>query len=92
MTKGVPKDSSVKRNIIHRLKITKGHLEKVINMVESGEYCVDVVHQSLAIQSALKEVDKIILKNHMETCVSDSIKAGKGDEVISEVIRIFDKK
>lgn len=91
MSRGVPKDKSVKRNILHRLKIVRGHLEKVIGMVESDQYCIDVVHQSIAVQSALKEVDKVILGNHMQTCVADSIKSGNSQEVISEVIRVLDK-
>lgn len=92
MAKGIPKDKSVKRNILHRLKIAKGHLNKVIGMVEGDQYCIDVVHQSIAIQSALKEVDKVILGNHMQTCVADSIKRGNSQEVIAEVIRVLDKK
>lgn len=82
---------TIKKNILHRLKISKGHLEKVISMVEGDEYCVDVIHQSLAVQSALKKVDQKILKNHMETCVSDSIKKGDTHEVVDEVMKVFEK-
>lgn len=82
----------VKQNLIHRLKISKGHLEKVINMVEKDEYCIDVVHQLIAIQSALKNVDEIILENHLKTCVADSIKKGKSDEAIKEVMEVLKKK
>lgn len=92
MSRGIPKDKSVKRNILHRLKIVRGHLDKVIGMVEADQYCIDIVHQTIAIQSALKEVDKIILANHMKTCVSDSIKRGNSKEVIDEVIKVLDKK
>jgi DNA-binding FrmR family transcriptional regulator len=92
MTRGIPKDTSVKRRLVHRLKIVRGHLEKVLGMVEEDKYCVDIVHQSIAIQSALKEVDKIILENHMKTCVADSIRKGNSKEVIEEVIKVFDKK
>lgn len=81
-----------KSNILHRLKIAKGHLEKVINMVEGDEYCIDVVHQLLAVQSALKKIDEIILENHLKTCVADSIKKGKSDEAIKEVMEVLKKK
>ena len=56
---------SQKDQIVHRLKISKGHLEKVIQMVDKDEYCIDIVHQLLAIQSALKNVDELILENHL---------------------------
>lgn len=92
MVKGIPRNKSVKRKILHRLKIARGHLDKVILMVEKDEYCVDVVHQSLAVQAALKEVDKVVLRNHMQTCVADSIRKGKTKDVIEEVIKVLDRK
>lgn len=60
-------------------------------MVEAGEYCVDIINQSRAVQSSLKEIDKVILRNHMECCVVDSIKKGKSDDVIEEVMKIMSK-
>lgn len=83
---------SSKDKTIHRLKISKGHLEKVIQMVENGDYCIDIVHQLLAIQASLKQIDSIILENHLRTCVSESIKKGNGKEVIDEVMKVIEKK
>lgn len=91
MPKGVPKDKSVKRSITHQLRICKGHLEKVIKMVEGDAYCIDIVHQSIAVQKALKKIDQKILDNHMRTCVADSIKKGKDREVINEVMKVMEK-
>lgn len=91
MPKGVPRDQSIQHNTLHRLKIARGHLDRIIEMVDQGHYCIDVIHQSIAVQAALKEVDQIILKNHMQTCVADSIKKGKANEVIDEVMRIMEK-
>ncbi len=85
-----PKDTQ--ERILHRLKIAKGHLDKVINMVENDHYCIDVLHQSQAIQAALKETDGVILENHLRTCVSDSIKSGNQEEAIKEVMEVFKKK
>lgn len=81
-----------KAKVIHRLKISKGHLNKVIEMVESDEYCIDIVHQLLAIQSSLKQIDSLILENHLKTCVSNSIKRGDGKKVIDEVMKVISKK
>lgn len=81
-----------KQEIIHRLKIAKGHLDKVIKMVGDNEYCIDVVHQSLAVQAALKRVDEEILENHLKTCVADSIKKGETKEAVSEIMQILRKK
>lgn len=92
MPKGTLRNQTVQQNILHRLKIARGHLDKVISMVEQGHYCIDVIHQSLAVQAALRETDHVILKNHMETCVADAIKEGKSNEVIDEVMKVMEKK
>lgn len=91
MPKGIPRDTSVNKRIIRRYKIARGHLEKVIKMLEQGNYCVDVIHQSLAVQSALKKTDHLVLENHMKHCVADSIRKGKDKEVISEVMKVMEK-
>ena len=92
MPKGIPRDKSVQHTILHRLKITRGQLDTVISMVENGHYCIHIIHQSLAIQSALRQIDQIILKNHLQTCVSDAIKKGNEKEVIDEVMKVMEKK
>lgn len=85
-----PKDTQ--ERILHRLKIAKGHLEKVIKMAESDTYCIDVLHQSQAVQAALKETDSVILENHLKTCVADSISKGNKEEAIREIMDVFKKK
>lgn len=84
-----PKDD--KERIQHRLKIALGHLKKVQEMVSNDEYCIDIINQSLAVQSALKETDTLLLKNHLEGCVVDDIKKGKADESINEIMKLFRK-
>jgi DNA-binding FrmR family transcriptional regulator len=92
MPKGVPRDQSIQHTILHRMKIAQGHLNRVISMVEAGHYCIDVIHQSLAVQAALKQVDELILKNHMQTCVAEEIRKGNSKEVIDEVMKVMEKK
>lgn len=84
-----PKDS--KERVLHRLKIARGHLNKVISMIEEDEYCIDVLTQSQAVQKAIKETDNLILENHLKSCVSDSIKNGNSEEAIAEVMNVFKK-
>ena len=80
------------KKILHRLQIARGHLDKVISMVENDSYCIDIVHQSIAVQAALKKTDEVILENHLKTCVSDSIKNGQSNEAIKEVMEVLRKK
>lgn len=84
-----PKDT--KERIIHRLKITSGHLKKVIQMVADDTYCIDIIHQSQAIQKALHEIDNLTLEEHLKGCVANAIKKGKTDSVIKEVMNVFNK-
>ena len=84
--------SNTKNKILHRLQIARGHLDKVISMVENDAYCLDVVHQSIAVQAALKKADEVVLENHLRTCVSDSIRKGESDIAIKEVMEVLKKK
>lgn len=85
-----PKDTQ--ERIIHRLKIAKGHLEKVMKMVEADAYCIDVMHQIQAVDSGLKETGNLVLENHLKSCVADAISKGKTEESIAEIMQVFKKK
>lgn len=85
-----PKDTQ--ERILHRLKISRGHLDKVISMVVDQDYCIDVMHQMQAVESSLKETGNVMLENHLKTCVADAISQGKKDEAISEIMQVFKKK
>ena len=79
------------KKILHRLKIARGHLDKVIKMTENGDYCVDVIHQSQEVQSALREADNQIFDTHLKTCVVSQIKDGKAEQSIEEIMKVFRK-
>ena len=66
-------------------------MKKVIRMIEEGEYCIDVIHQSKALQKALKETDNLILQNHLNTCATKAIRAGKEKKAIEEIMSIIKK-
>lgn len=60
-------------------------------MVEKGEYCLDIVHQSRALQAALRKADEKLLENHLATCVVQSIRNGSADEVVDEMMEVIRK-
>lgn len=79
--------------MLHRLKIARGHFEKVIKMVESDEYCLDITQQTYAIQNAIKKIDGVILEHHLKTCVKDAlIKDKQVDEKVKEILEVFKRK
>lgn len=82
---------TVKAQSLKRLKTARGHLDHVIKMVDQGKYCIDILQQSLAVQSALRAVDTIIFKGHLEEHVSEAMHGQDKDKSIEEVIDIFTK-
>ena len=83
---------NTQERMLHRLKISQGHLKKVIQMVEDNNYCIDILHQSQAVQKAIKETDSLILGNHLKTCAADAIKQGKQNKAVEEIMNIFKRK
>ncbi len=81
-----------KKKILHRVKIIQGHLKAIEQMIEDDTYCVDIVHQSMAVQSALKKLDMVIIKNHLETCVIDQIKSGEEETTVTELLKLYEMK
>lgn len=62
--------------VVNRLARAIGHLEKVKQMVESGNDCNDVLIQLSAVIAALNNTGKVILKDHLENCIVDAIELG----------------
>jgi CsoR family transcriptional regulator, copper-sensing transcriptional repressor len=85
-----PKDTQ--ERIIHRLKIARGHLDKVIRMIEEDTYCIDVMHQMQAVEKGIKETGYVLLENHLTCCVADAISRGEKDVVLEEIMQVFKKR
>ena len=70
----------------NRLKRIEGQVRGVQRMVGEEAYCVDVLTQIASVVSALEKVGTILLKDHVEHCVRESIEKGEGaDEKIEEL-------
>ncbi len=81
-----------KHRLLHRLKIVRGHLEKIIHMVEDDTYCIDILLQSRAVQKALKSIDSTIMEEHLNTCAIDQVRTGKQEQLIKELVKIYKYK
>jgi DNA-binding FrmR family transcriptional regulator len=75
-----------KRSALNRLKTVRGHLDGIIRMLESDAYCVDVMKQISAVQSALERTNRVMLHNHLETCFSEAVVGGRGEQAIAELV------
>lgn len=61
-------------------------------MITDDAYCVDIVHQSMAVQKALKKLDMQVIKDHLETCVVDQIKDGDEVKTVAELLKLYEMK
>jgi len=75
---------------LNLLKTAKGQVNKTIEMLEDGRYCVDISTQILATQGLLKKANLLILEQHMNHCVMEAFQSGNGEEKVSEVIKLLD--
>lgn len=71
---------------LNRLKTVRGHLDAVIAMVDDERYCPDVMKQVSALQGSLEKVNRVLLQNHVETCVLDAVEAGRSGQVVDELM------
>jgi len=81
-----------KKNLLNRMNYLIGHLRAVSQMIKDDKYCIDIIRQNQAVISALEKVNELILRNHLETCVTKAIKGRSEKEkkkVYREIVEIF---
>ena len=84
------RDEAERKDLMNRLKRIEGQVRGVEGMLESDAYCTDILIQVSAISSALKSFNKVLLANHMKTCVAEGIRKGD-DSVIDEFVVTLQK-
>lgn len=88
-------DVKNRKAISRRLATAAGHLNGIKRMVEDDEYCIDIIRQIQAVQSALNKASALILDNHLRTCVTTAIRSDDSAErerVMHEVSSVFEMK
>ena len=76
--------------LIHRLNRIEGQIRGIKGMVERDAYCTDILVQVSAVNAALSSFNKVLLANHIKTCVTRDIKEGKEDTV-DELVETLQK-
>jgi len=80
-------------NALRRLKTIEGHIRGVERMVEEQVYCIDVIRQIQAVQSALNKISTMILEEHLNSCLITAVRGDDPDErerVLKEIADVFD--
>ena len=78
---------------IRRLKTIEGHLRGIIRMVEDDTYCIDVIRQIQAVESALNKVSSQILEGHLNSCVITAVRGedqSERERVLKEITEVFE--
>jgi DNA-binding FrmR family transcriptional regulator len=75
-----------KKEALNRLKTVRGHLDGIIRMVEEDAYCVDLMKQVSAAQASLERVNRLVLKNHLETCFAEAVAEGRSQPAVAELV------
>ena len=76
--------------LINRLNRIEGQVRGIRGMVENSAYCTDILMQVSAVTAALNAFNRELLANHIRTCVSDDIRAGK-EETADELVAVLQK-
>jgi len=84
----------VNQKALRRLKNIEGQVRGLQRMVEEEKYCVDILNQISAVRAALHSVGMLVLRRHVETCVSDAIEAGGSERgaIIDELMNVLAKE
>lgn len=78
-----------KSKAMHRMRIIEGQVRGLLRMIESEEYCVDIITQASAIKEALSGVEDLILENHLTTHALHQMRSGKGRKAVSEILKVY---
>ncbi len=87
-------DADTKSKALGRLRRIEGQVQGIQRMVEEDKYCVDILLQLAAVQGAVEQVQKLVLGQHIETCVSEAIRSGTTRErqkKVGELLDVFSR-
>ena len=85
-----PRIEKESKDLIHRLNRVEGQIRGIRGMVEQDAYCIDIINQVAAANAALNSFNKLLLSEHIRTCVTEDIRDGQ-NEKMDELVRTMQK-
>lgn len=76
---------------LNRLKKIQGQVRGIEKMIEEKRYCIEILDQVASVKSALDGLGLHLVRDHIDSCVSSAIKAGKGGKAIDELMETLDR-
>jgi len=80
---------STRQDVLKRLNYIEGHLAGIRRMIEEDKYCPEILKQTFAVRRAIEKMETMILEGHLHTCVATGIRDGREDEVIAELVELY---
>jgi DNA-binding FrmR family transcriptional regulator len=87
-------DSQTKAKALGRLRRIEGQVQGIQRMVEEDKPCVDILLQVTAVQGAVEQVQKLLLGQHLESCVAEAVRAGSSRDrqrKMEELLDVFSR-
>jgi DNA-binding FrmR family transcriptional regulator len=81
-------DGSALRKRLNRIE---GQVRGIGRMIDEDRYCIDILTQVSAVQSALDALALQLLEHHLHGCVQHAVKSGEGDRAIAEALQVIRK-
>lgn len=75
-----------KERLLARMRRIEGQARGIARMIEEDRYCIDVMQQIASMRAAAEAVALVLLRDHLDGCVRESVRAGAGSEKIDEVV------
>lgn len=78
------------KDLVNRLSRIEGQIRGIKGMLDKNAYCTDILMQVAAVNAALNSFNKVLLTNHIKSCVTEDIKEGK-EETVDELVAVLQK-
>jgi DNA-binding FrmR family transcriptional regulator len=76
---------------IINFKKARSHIDKIIKMIEKGDYCIDIMQQNLAVIGLLKSAHQMLMEGHLNTCFKNAMNTSieeRKQKMIHEILRV----
>jgi len=79
------KQHKKRKEVLNRLSRIEGHVKGLRRMAEREDDCPDILVQISAVRAALSQVGRVLLEDHMETCILEAARDGTGKEAVADL-------
>jgi len=82
---------STNRKVLVNFKKAKSHIDKIIKMIDNGEYCINIMQQNLAVIGLLKSAHQMLMEDHLNTCFRNAMKTDNEErkqKMVEEILKV----